>query len=70
MKAPAHLRDIDGWTFKRADTADGITSLRYTRPEADDTAIIAYREGEQLSKAKVVEGLQKLMDRGPPSAHA
>ena len=67
MKVPAHLHNIDGWALKRAETADGISTLRYTRPEFSDTAIIVYPQGPVPTEAYVRRGLLGLVARAPES---
>ena len=71
-KAPAHLREIDGWTLLEIRNSEGFPgkTLRYTRPEFDDVAAVFVPEGNPIEKRKVAANLQKLFDRGPPSARA
>ncbi len=71
-KAHAHIREIDGWTLLEIRPSEGFPgrTLRYARPEFDDVALVFVPEGDPIEKRKVAANLQKLFDRGPPSAHA
>jgi len=65
VKVPKHLHSVDGWALERAETADGISTLRYTRPEFSDVAIIVYPQGPMPSEAYVRKGLLGLAARAP-----
>ncbi len=69
-KAPADIRSVDGWSLRRFNKEAFATFYRYTRPDIDDVAIICIPRGKQPDKAMISDGLNKLMERGPPPAHA